>query len=243
MRGLGPPAHESLGIAEGRHPLRCVAHRLVVVHLHHSLLVFGRQQRDHRGCLHVAAPDPLVAAAAALVVAVPVGQGLSSVHRRTARLLRLGHERGVVLLGGLVGIWADDLCDRIVEIAVAPMGGPVFACPHICELAWRIAARVALVGPGLPIEVEVLRGEQVARQRCHTRGRRRRCRPSTPPSALRSRGRIALARNNDLSPPRCAWTGRRARPAVISASNAPAATVARNRPIGLLSSAVYSPVT
>ena len=38
---LRPPAQQPLGIAEGGHPLRRVADRLVVVHLHHPLLVSG----------------------------------------------------------------------------------------------------------------------------------------------------------------------------------------------------------
>ena len=175
LRGLRPPADEPFGPAERRAPLRRVGDRLVIGGLHHALLIFGCEQREHCRRLRDA-PDPFRAAicgAVALVVAVPVGHRGLRVHRRPALRLGLGHQCLVVLLGRLVGVWADDTLTRPVVVAVAPrrrvgrLRADALRIPHRVQLTGVVAAVVALVQPVRAVLVEVLRREQVDRQRLH----------------------------------------------------------------------------
>ena len=183
-RRLRPPAHEPFGITEGRHPLRSVGHAFVKIHLHHSLLILRREQREHRGRLQIDAPDPLIFVPAALVVAIPIGERLSRVNRRAAGLPGFGHQGLVVFSRRLVAVRADDLLDRVVAIAVAPVRDAILARPHVGQLPRRVASRVTLVGPVRAIQVEVLRREQIDGQWRHARRRcRRRLRSATASSS------------------------------------------------------------
>ncbi len=199
LRGGRPPADETFRIAEGGVPLLRVVHRLMIDHLDITLLILRRQQREDGRRLGDAAPDPALAGARAPVrtvgavrrarrvaregiagvIAVPVRRGGLGVDLRPAVRLRLGQQRLVVLLGGLVRIGADDLLAREgVGAGVAPGSGggrvgtdPPLLPHRLDHLARGVAAVVARVGPVLAVLVEVLAGEQVDGQRLHSRGR------------------------------------------------------------------------
>ncbi len=111
-----------------------------------------------------------------LVAAGPfAGHGRVGVLRRAAALRRLGQQRLVMRLRGLERVRADDGLARIVAVAVTPrrrarapsppISRPPVA-PHSSSSADRaVAAEVARVVPELAILVEILRREQVDRQR------------------------------------------------------------------------------
>src|SRR5262245_21405090 len=98
---------------------------------------------------------------------VPVRQGLSCMYGRSTGFLRFGEQRIVVFFSGLVRVRTYDLGNLSVEVAVTPCPKPLIA-DHVRQGARCVAPEVALVVPVLLIEVEVLAGEQINRQRCHT---------------------------------------------------------------------------
>ena len=198
LRGLRPPAGESLGPAERGAPLRRVGDGLVVGGLNHALLVFRREQRQDRRHLRDS-PDPLRATVrlpVAPVVPVPVRHGRLRVDGGTALRFRLGQQRLVVLLRRLVRVRAHDALARPVVVAVAPrrrlrrLGTDALPVPHRVELARIVAAVVALVEPVRPILVEVLRREQIDGQRLDA-GRRPEDRRAARRVHVRRRGRQA----------------------------------------------------
>src|SRR5690606_34689677 len=95
--------------------------------------------------------------------------------RRAAPPLRLLEQSVVVLLGGLERIRADDRLARIVLVALAPWRGRrrVVAdhrlterpAPQLLDARRAVAAEIARIAPELAILVEVLRREEVDRQR------------------------------------------------------------------------------
>jgi hypothetical protein len=94
----------------------------------------------------------------------------SNIECDTTGLFRLGQQRLVVFLRRLVLIWADDLGDIPIEIAVAPLANAVVA-PHVGQLPRRVAPREPPVAPVLSIQIEVLRRKEIYRQRLNARGR------------------------------------------------------------------------
>src|SRR5690606_24187936 len=112
---------------------------------------------------------------------------------RAAAFLRLLEQGLVVLLGGLERIRADDRLARIVLVAVAPRRGRrrVIAdqrlaerpSPELLDARRAVAAEVARVAPKLAVLVEILRREEIDRQRL---------------DALRH---LAVARRADIPPP------------------------------------------
>src|SRR5262245_5371970 len=145
----------------------------MVVLLHHAPLIFGRQERQHRGRLKVPAPDPLFLWIEPSVAAIPVRKCLSRVNRWTAGLLRLGQQRIVMFFSSFVRIWTHNLGDFPVEIAITPRAKSLVS-DHIGESARRIAPEIALVQPVLAIKVEIFAAEQVDWKRCDTWWRARR---------------------------------------------------------------------
>ena len=105
--------------------------------------------------------------------------------------LRLGQQRLVVLLRGLVRQRADDLGDVAVQVAVAPGAEPLVA-DHVGQGARRVAPGVALVEPVLLVLVVVLAGEEVHRQR-RDAGRRRQAHGLSGAAATATRRHPALA--------------------------------------------------
>src|SRR5690606_17353421 len=111
--------------------------------------------------------------------------------RRTASLLRLLEQRVVMLLRGLERIRADDRLSRIVLVALPPRRGhrrivadqrlAERTAPQLLDARRAVAAEVTLVAPELAILVEVLRREQIDRQR------------------LDSLGHVAVARGADVA--------------------------------------------
>ena len=120
-RGLVPAAHEALGPAVLRLPVRDVRVAAVIGLLHEVLLILRRQQRQHRRDLHLARLVPALGRGAA-VAARPLvaGHGRVRVLRRAAALRRLGLQRLVVLLRRLERIRAHDRFARIVAVATSP---------------------------------------------------------------------------------------------------------------------------
>src|SRR5579871_87196 len=110
-----------------------------------------------------------------------------------------------MFLRGLIRIRADDLFARIVRAAVAPRGGcrgfvaDAVRGPDIGKLARRVAAEIALIGPELLILIEVLREEQIERQRLHSRWRARKGRcgsaAQSSTSASSALGRLLRGRH------------------------------------------------
>ncbi len=143
----------------------------------------------------------------ARIKAIPVGRSGLGVDGRPAMRFGLGHEGLIMLLGGLVGIGADDPIARIVDPAIAPgrrgrrISANPSALPHrLHHLARSVAAIISGVHPGGFVFVKVLGSEEVNRQGCNT-GRRRlrnglRClaRERAPSTAGRHNLRIAAER-------------------------------------------------
>ena len=88
--------------------------------------------------------------------------------------MRLLQRKGT--LGRLVGIRAPDVRGRVIAGTVAPSGrrGRLVAHPligpHFRDVAGDVAAEVLRIAPQRPILVEVLRGEEVHRERIWMRG-------------------------------------------------------------------------
>src|SRR5262249_31244352 len=110
-RELCVPTAQPFRITKGRHPLGRVADGFVVVDLSHTLLILGREQRNHRCCLHISVhplrsgrlgwsghrrrSSPCSAAAptesaGAVIPAIPIWQSLARVLCRTTRCLCFG---------------------------------------------------------------------------------------------------------------------------------------------------------
>src|SRR5690606_9863669 len=120
--------------------------------------------------------------------AVPVGQRVARVHRRPPACLCFPDQRLVVLLRSLERIRADNRFARVVADAMTPGGGgrvtvldgawtARVVTPGRVERDRAVAAVVALVHPEVAIEIEILRGEDVALKRlyagrCLAAGRR-----------------------------------------------------------------------
>ena len=115
--------------------------------------------------------EPRSACGVAPVVPVPVGHGRFRIDGGSALRLRLRQQRFVVLLRRLVRVGADDALARPVVVAVTPgrrlrrLRPDALPVPHRVELPRIVAAVIALVEPVRPILVEVLRREQIDRQR------------------------------------------------------------------------------
>src|SRR5262249_33048085 len=86
---------------------------------------------------------------------------------------RLREQRIVMFFSGFVWIWTHDLGDFPIEIAITPRTKSLVS-DHIGQCARGVTPEIALVQPVLVIEVEILAGEQIHRQRCNTRWRSRR---------------------------------------------------------------------
>ena len=162
--GLRPPPHQPFRIAERRTPLRGVADRLVILLLYEALLVLQastaapgcspascRHRSRHRPTRCERKIRPTSAATARCV-------------GRATALFRLGQQRVVMLLGGLVREGTDDLLDRGCRCRNHPRTPA--GCRRDCDARAirRIAPGIPLVGPVLSVEVEVLAREHVHRQ-------------------------------------------------------------------------------
>ena len=115
--------------------------------------------------------------------------------RRAAAIARLLQQGRVVRLRGGERVGADDLAPRIIAIAEAPGGRArrivaderhLVRAPDLLEADRRIAPVIARVRPELAILVEILRREDVDRQRFDTW----RCR-----TILRGKDRHVVRRN------------------------------------------------
>ena len=187
-RELGPPAHEAFGIAERGHPLRGVRYGLVVAHLNQPLLIFGRQQGYEGRGLQIATVGPLVLASAAPIPTVPVRHRGARVLRRSAARIGSGFQCRVVLGGRRIGVGAHDIGDGAIDGAVAPLAEAVLR-PRVRQLARRIAARVAFIGPILSVEPIVLRRVEIYGQGSMPAGGEVSW-PSTPHATTAARNRV-----------------------------------------------------
>src|SRR5688500_15377421 len=108
------------------------------------------------------------------------GHGGVGVLRRTTALLSLGTQRLVMLLRRFERVRAHDRVARIVAVAVTPRGrrgrivadrAAAVAAPLILDRRGAVAAEVAWIAPQRAILVEVLRGEEIHRERSDPRRR------------------------------------------------------------------------
>src|SRR5688572_28414587 len=172
---LREAAHEPFGPAVRAGPLRGVAARVVIHLLHEALLILRRQQREIRRDLQDGAVVPrrrLLALPS--IPAVPVGQRCLRVDGRPALALGLGEQRRVVLLRRLERVRAHDLLARVIAVAESPGCRArrivsdqrhLVGAPDLLEADRRVAAVIARVEPEIAVLVEVLRRENVVRQR------------------------------------------------------------------------------
>src|SRR5262249_24874977 len=124
----------------------------------------------------------------ALVIAIPVWRVRFRIDRGSALRFRRGEQCCVVFLGGLLWIRAKDTLPRQICSAITPRGrsrrirADPALIPHFRKLPGRIAPVVTLIHPDGLVFVEVLRQEQVERQRLYPCGRskdNRRCTSSS----------------------------------------------------------------
>ena len=171
-----PAPHETFGPTIRRRPLRRVGNALVVEILDHSRLIFGLQQRqDRRDLVREHEGVPVLDQVHGCVEAAPVGRDRRiRVLRRTAASFRFVEQRLVVRLRSPERIRAYDGRTWVIAVAVSPGRRPRGVVSdrrrhdgpaRRFETLRAVAAEVAWIAPELAVLVEVLRGEQVDRQR------------------------------------------------------------------------------
>jgi hypothetical protein len=163
-RGLRPPSHEAFRIAEGRIPLRGIGDGFVIHQLHHSLLIFRREQRKH--CRRLAhSPNPfrtVIGVLVALVITVPVRQRRSGVNGWAAFRFGCGEQRLVLLLRRLIWVRAQNIFALEVGVAVSPrcssrrIGAGAAHRPKLFQIPRDVAPVVPFIHPVVFVFIEVL---------------------------------------------------------------------------------------